>query len=179
MTEIANTYGQALYDLAKDEGLTGEIRNQLTALDEGFKAEPAFVQLLCMPSIPKQERCQVLDDSLRENVHPYVLNFLKILTEKGYMRHFSGCCQLFKQQYNRDNGILPVTAVTTIPLSDELRRKLTDKLSEITGKTIALECRVDPDCLGGVRLDLDGIQVDGTVRHRLEEIRGILKNTVL
>ena len=179
MTEIANTYGQALYDLAKDEGLTGEIRDQLMALDESFKAESAFVQLLCTPSIPKQERCQVLDDSLRGNVHPYVLNFLKILTEKGYMRHFSGCCQLFKQQYNQDNGILPVTAVTTLPLSDELRRKLTDKLSAVTGKAVELECRIDPECLGGVRLDLGGVQVDGTVHRRLDEIRAILKNTVL
>ena len=179
MTEIATMYGQALYDLAKEEGLTEEVLGQITVLNESFAAEPAFMQLLSAPSIPQQERCQVLDDSLRGQVNPYVLNFLKILTEKGYMRHFSGCCQLFQQQYNADNGILPVTAVSKLPLSDELRRKLTEKLSAITGKTIALECRVDPDCLGGVRLDLDGIQVDGTVRHRLDEIRGILKNTVL
>ena len=179
MTDIVNVYGQAIYDLAKDESLTEEILKQMTVLNEGFSAEPAFLQLLCAPSVPKQERCQVLDDSLRGQVHPYVLNFLKILTEKGYMRHFSGCCKLFEQQYNKDNGILPVTAVTKLPLSEELRRKLVDKLSGLTGKTIALECRVDPECLGGVRLELDGMQVDGTVRHRLDEMRKLIKNTVL
>ena len=165
MTEIANVYGQALYDLAKDENLTDELLEQMSVLNEGFAAEPAFVQLLCAPSIPKEERCQVLDDSLRG--------------EKGYMRHFADCCRLFRQQYNKDKGILPVVAVTKLPLSDELRRKLTDKLTVVTGKTIDLECRVDPECLGGVRLELDGIQVDGTVRHRLDEIRKLLKNTVL
>ena len=179
MTEIANVYGQALYDLAKDENLTDELLEQMSVLNEGFAAEPAFVQLLCAPSIPKEERCQVLDDSLRGQVHPYVLNFMKILTEKGYMRHFADCCRLFRQQYNKDKGILPVVAVTKLPLSDELRRKLTDKLTVVTGKTIDLECRVDPECLGGVRLELDGIQVDGTVRQRLDEIRKLLKNTVL
>jgi F-type H+-transporting ATPase subunit delta len=121
----------------------------------------------------------VLDDSLRTQVHPYVLNFLKILTEKGYVRHFSGCCQVFKKQFNKDHGILPVTAVTTIPLSDELREKLIQKLESVTGKRVELECRVDPECLGGVRLDLDGMQLDGTVRRRLDEIRNILKSTVL
>ena len=179
MTEIANTYGQALYDLAKDENLTEELLGQLTMLKDIFAAEPSFVQLLCIPSIAKQERCQVLDDSLRTQVHPYVLNFLKILTEKGYVRHFSGCCQVFKKQFNKDHGILPVTAVTTIPLSDELREKLIQKLESVTGKRVELECRVDPECLGGVRLDLDGMQLDGTVRRRLDEIRNILKSTVL
>ena len=179
MTEAAATYGQALYDLARDEGLSQKLLGELTALDESLRAEPGFLQLLSAPNIPKEERVRILDDSFRGKLHPYVLNFLKILTEKGYIRHFSDCCRVFRQQYNRDNGIVPVTAYTAIPLTEELRWKLTDKLSTVTGKTIELECRIDPETLGGVRLDFDGRQIDGTVRRRLEDIRGILKNTVL
>ena len=179
MTEVATTYGQAMYDLARDEGLAKELLGQLTALNECLSGEPGFTQLLSTPNIPKEERVRILDDSFRDKLHPYVLNFLKILTEKGYMRHFTGCCKVFKQQYNQDNGIVPVTAYTAVALSDELRSKLTAKLSTVTGKTIELDCRIDPETLGGVRLDFDGKQVDGTVRRRLEDIRGILKNTVL
>ena len=179
MTEIATTYGQALYELAKDEGLTGQILGELKAVDEVFAAQPDFIRLLCTPSIPKQERTQVVDTCLRASVHPYVLNFLKILTEKGYIKHFSDCCTLFRQQYNKDNGILAVTAVTKLPLSDELLKKLTQKIAEVTGKTIDLVNKIDPEVLGGVRLDLDGKSVDGTVRSRLDDIRSILKNTVL
>ena len=36
MTEIANVYGQALYDLAKDEGLTDKVLDQITRR-ENFK----------------------------------------------------------------------------------------------------------------------------------------------
>ena len=179
MTDAANVYGQALYELARDEGLAKRILDELSVLKTSFSQEPGFVQLLASPSVPKQERCQILDSSLRSQVHPYVLNFLKILTEKGYIRHFSGCCDAFKRQYNEDNGILEVTAVTAAPLSDELRRKLSTKLSAISGKTIDLTCRVDPGTLGGVRLDWDGKQLDGTVRRRLDDIRDILRNTVL
>ena len=179
MTEIATTYGQAMYDLARDEGLTKDLLEELVALDKSLTAESGFIQLLSTPNIPKEERVRILDDSFRGKLHPYVLNFLKVLTEKGYMKHFSGCCQMYKQQYNLDNGIVPVTAYTAVPLSDELRSKLTAKLSTVTGKTIELDCRIDPETLGGVRLDFDGKQVDGTVRRRLEDIRGLLKNTVL
>ena len=179
MTEIANVYGEAMYDLAKDENLVEQFRKELNVLDEVFAQEPAFVRLLSSPSLTKPERCQVLEDSFRSNLHPYVLNYLKILTEKGYIRHFSGCCKVFRDRYNADNGILPVTAVTAIPLSDALRKKLADKLATTTGKRIELTCKVDPDCLGGVRLDYDGKRLDDTVSHRLESVRGLLKNTVL
>ena len=179
MTGIAHTYGQALYDLAKAEGLAARILEQITVLNEGFAAEPAFLQLLCTPAISKQERCQVLESCLPAQVHRYLLNFLRILTEKGYMRHFSGCCQLFRQQYNRDNGILPVTAVTAVPMTDVQQKRLTAKLEALTGKTVELHSRIDPSCLGGVRLDYDGKRVDDTVAHRLDAVRSLLKNTVL
>ena len=179
MTEVATTYGQAMYDLARDEGKSQQILAELSALDQSLRAEPEFLQLLSSPNIPKEERVQILDSSFRGKIDTYVLNFLKVLTEKGYIRHFSGCCQFYRQCYNKDNGIMPVVAYTAVPLSDELRRKLTAKLSTVTGKTIELDCRIDPETLGGVRLDFDGRQVDGTVRRRLEDIRGLLKNTVL
>ena len=179
MTEVATTYGQAMYDLAREENLSKQLLDELTALSGSFEGEPEFIRLLSSPNIPKEERVRILDDSFRGKLHPYVLNFLKVLTEKGYMKHFTGCCRVYRQQYNLDHGIVPVTAYTAVPLSDELRRKLTAKLSTVTGKTIELDCRIDPETLGGVRLDFDGKQVDGTVRRRLEDIRGLLKNTVL
>ena len=83
MTEVGNVYGESLYELAKEEALCAQIGEQLTALREGFRQEPDFIRLLSSPNLTKAERCAVLDDSFRGKVHPYVLNFLKILTEKG------------------------------------------------------------------------------------------------
>lgn len=178
MTQIGNAYAQGLYALAKDEGLTETILQQLDALHTAFREEPSFLRLLSTPNLSKQERLSVLDSSLRQQVHPYVLNFLKLLTEKGAISHFPHCCVAFREQYNADNGILPVQAVSAVPLSEAQVQKLTEKLEVITGKTVELTNRVDPDCLGGVRLDYDGKRVDGTVKNRLDGIAAALKNTV-
>ena len=39
MSQIGSTYAQALYSLIKDEGDTGSVLQQLTALEESFRAE--------------------------------------------------------------------------------------------------------------------------------------------
>ncbi len=179
MTQIGNAYAQALYSLAKEENSTEAILQELEALDTAFRAEPAFLRLLSAPNVSKQERCAVLDSSFRGRISPYVLNFMKILTEKGYIRQFSDCCRGYREQYNNDHGILPVRATTAIPLTQEQSKKLTDKLEKLTGKNVQLSNRVDPDCLGGVSLDYDGMRVDGTVKSRLDAVRSVLKNTVL
>ena len=179
MTQAANTYAQALYDLAKEEGLGKTVLEELHALKGIFAESPQYSKLLSTPDIPKQERCGILDEAFRGKVHPYVLNFMKILTEKGYIRQFPACCDAYRGFYNEDNGILVVKAVSAIVLSDEQKQKLTAKLEATTGKKIDLQCSVDAAALGGLRLSYDGKLVDGTVKTRLDSIGKMLKNTVL
>ena len=179
MMEIGSVYGEALYELAKGENLAADIGAQLKVLSVSFRQEADFVKLLSTPSLTKAERCQILDNSFRGEVNQYVLNFMKILTEKGYMRYFSDCATAYMNRYNQDNGILPVTAVTAVALSAEQTEKLTAKLATITGKHVELINRIDPSCLGGVRLDYDGQRLDDTVSHRMATIQDMLKNTVL
>ena len=179
MTQAGSVYGEALYALAVEERLSAQILDELSVLAQSFRAEPDFIRLLCTPNLSVQERCNILDDSFRGKVQPYVLNFLKILTEKGYMRHFFDCCKAFEESYNRDNGILPVTAITAVSLNPAQAEKLTAKLCQITGKQVKLRNRVDPEVLGGVRLDYDGKRLEDTLAHRMAAIRELLGSSVL
>lgn len=179
MTEIGNVYGRALYDLAVSEKLSAEILSQLKVLQECFRQEPGFLKLLSVRSLSKAEQCAILNESFEGKVHLYVLNFLKLLMEKGYIRHFAACVEAYRANYNEDNNILPVTAVTAVALNAEQTARLIQKLETITGKSIELTNRLDPESLGGVRLELDGKSLDDTVAHRLESVRQLLKNTVL
>ena len=179
MTSVGTVYAQALYDLAKDEGCSEGILTELNVLRESFSAEPDFLRLLAAPNLSKEERCEILDSSFRDKVHPYLLNFMKILTEKGYMRHFADCCKAYRLNFNRDHDILEVIAVTALALTEDQAARLTEKLGKVTGKTIDLHNRVDPSVLGGIRLDYEGKRLDDTVSHRLDSIGALLKNTVL
>ena len=179
MTQVGSVYAQALYGLAKEEQVSRQILEELKALDTAFSQEPAFLRLLSTPSLSKEERCAIIDESFAGKVQPYLLNFLKILMERGYARHFSECCKAYSECYNQDNGILPVQVMTAVPLSGEQSERLRAKLTKLTGKNVELACSVDPQCLGGVRLDYDGKRVDDTLAHRLDALRNVLKNTTL
>ena len=139
MTQAANTYAQALYDLAKDEDLGKTILEELVVLKEIFAQNPQYSKLLSAPDIPKRERCVVLDEAFKGKVHPYVLN----LTEKGYIRQFPDCCDAYRGFYNEDNGILVVKTVSAVALTDVQKQKLIAKLEATTGKTIDLQCSID------------------------------------
>ncbi|MBQ8758052.1 MAG: ATP synthase F1 subunit delta [Oscillospiraceae bacterium] len=179
MSQVGSVYGGALYSLCKDENISDSVLNELDVLQNTFAQTDDFLRLLSAPNIAVQERCSILDDCFRDKVHLYVLNFLKILTQKGFIKQFSCCVDAYRNLYNDDHNILPVTAVTAVSLTREQSDRLAEKLSAITGKTAQLHNRVDPDCLGGVILDYDGKRIDGSVAGRLASIEKLLKNTVL
>lgn len=179
MTETGTVYGNALYELAASEELSEEILSQLQALSESFAQEPDFLKLLSAHQLSKAERCRIIDDGFQGKLHPYVINFLKILTEKGYVRHFSDCCKAYRLRYNDAHNILPVVAVTAISLRAEQHSRLKEKLEKQTGKTVQLTNRIDPAVIGGIRLDFDGKSMDDTVQSRLQSIEHLLYHTML
>lgn len=179
MSEIGRNYGGALYLLACETQAEAQILRELELLQGSFSAEPDFVKLLALPALPKQERTAILDESFSGKLHPYTLNFLKLLTENGTIRAFPDCVGEFRRRYYADNGILPVTAVTAVPLTGALRDRLREKLAAITGKQIVLTERVDASVLGGVRLQTDGAMLEDTARARLDALRRHLTQTVL
>ena len=90
MTEVGNVYGESLYTLAREENLSEQIGGELAALRGGFRQAPEFIRLLSSPSLTKAERCQILDDSFRGKVHPYVLNFVRLLIDHGRAEELEG-----------------------------------------------------------------------------------------
>ena len=179
MSQLSGAYAQGLFTLAREEGLDTQILKELQVLHQSFTREPQFLRLLSTPGLSKEERCGILDESFRGQVHIYVLNFMKILTEKGYIRSFCQCVRDYEALYDRTHGILAVCAATAVPLTEDQTQRLQKKLEAMTGKTVRLTNRMDPGVLGGVRLDYDGKRIDGTVRSRLDAVGKLLGSTVL
>jgi F-type H+-transporting ATPase subunit delta len=63
---------------------------------------------------------------------------------------------------------------TAIPLDDEQRRRLTEALERATGKKIELKVIVDPSVVGGIVARVGDTVIDGSIRHRLEQLREAL-----
>lgn len=178
MTELSREYGEGLYLLCAEEALTTEAFEQLATLREVFRQNPDFSRLVSNHSLTKQERVGILDSALRGQTHLYVLNFLKILCERGIFGEFGNCVDAYAACYNRDHRVVEAVATTSAPLDEAQRAKLLEKLRSMTGKQVQLTEKVDPAVIGGVLLEMEGKRYDNTLRHRLSQMRQVLTSEV-
>lgn len=174
----AYEYGKALFLLAEEEGMADEMFAELEAVRAILADHPDYKTLLDTPAIPSGEKPGLIDSAF-SSAHPYVRDFLKLLSEKRAIGSFEACCLVYGACLDESRGILRATAKTAIPMTETQIRKLSDKISAITGKTSVLTNVCDPSVIGGVTLLLDGSRFDGSVRAKLETFRQQLSDLTI
>ena len=174
MTELAREYGDGLYALTEEENISREVLEQMLSLKNLFREQPDFIRLLSNMSLGKAERVKILDGVLRGQIHLYLLNFLKILCERGALNEYEGCLAAFKALYNQAHGIVEATVTTAVQLDDEQRARMTEKLSAMTDKLVVLNEKIDASLMGGVLLEMNGQRYDNTLKNRLKSIHSAM-----
>ncbi|MBO4797441.1 MAG: ATP synthase F1 subunit delta [Candidatus Methanomethylophilaceae archaeon] len=171
-------YGKALWGLAEACGGQERYLQNLEQMEQAFRANPGYASLLDTPAIPKEERFALIDRAFA-GAEPDCLNFLKLLCERHAIYRLGACVSEYRKLYYEANGISRALCVSAVPLSQEQKDSLVRLLQERTEKTILLECRTDPSLIGGMVLRVDGKQLDGSVRARLEAFRSRVSDVIL
>ena len=172
---VKNEYGNALFLLAKEEGALDIVKSDLDAAYLALKNNPDYVKLLDTPALSKAEKLTLIDKAF-SSLHYSVINLIKILSEKHKAYSFINAAETYSALYDEHNGIERVEAVTAIALTNAQTEKIAEKLHSMTGKKIIVKNTVKPEILGGVMLRYSGIQLDGSVKSRLDAFSESLKN---
>ncbi len=179
MNRASKNYADALFEVANEEGVDGQILEELSDVRKLLDEYPDYVKLIYAPNIPKEERTAALDEAFSGRIHPYLLSFLKLLCENGQFYEYAYCASRYRTDYNKVHGIIAGAAVSAVPLRPEQMERIRARLSELTGKRVDLVNRVDPAGLGGIRLEYEGTELDGTVRQKLDGISRTLSDTII
>lgn len=112
-------------------------------------------------------------------MHPYLVNFLSLLCERGRLPAFASCAARYEQRWLEDHNTVRGRVSSAVPLTETQLTALAARMGETLGKHVLLEGTVSPSLIGGIRVEIDGRVWDGSLRGRLEELSGLLRGAVL
>lgn len=174
MSDICKEYGEALFALGLEGNCLDGLNKDLCFLEEVFAETPDYTEFLQSPGIPKDERLKSLNEAFSDSVSEYALSFLSILCEKGRTVLFSECAEEFRKLYEESKNVSFARVYSAVPLSENQKGALQSKLENTSGHSVKMECFIDKTLLGGVLIDMDGTQIDGTLKRRLQEIKEVM-----
>ncbi len=174
MTDTGREYATALFSLGLEEKSVKEYYEGLLVIKAAFDENPMYIDFLASPSIPVGERCAAVGDAFNGALCENVLSFLQLLTEKGHARSFYECVAEYKKLLDEAERISVAKVASAFLLSDTEMNNIKSKLEKISGRSVTLECTVDEKLLGGLVVEMDGKVMDGSIRHRLGEVKDVI-----
>lgn len=171
--QLGKTYARALINAAKAEGGDAPhvIVDQLNQIvDQYLAGSQSLRSAFASPRISEDEKVRVIDRVFGGDFHPLLIKFLKVMASRDRLGHVDAvrkaACEIFDEMMGR----VVASVRTAVPLDDQSRSQITQRLSSVMNREVRLIESVDPKLIGGTVIRVGDRVFDGSVATRLNSM---------
>ncbi|MBN1192336.1 MAG: ATP synthase F1 subunit delta [Coriobacteriia bacterium] len=173
-SETIETLARVLFELATVADVVDAVGDDLASVTRAVRGHVDLHQVLRDTSLPAEKKRDIMRDIFGESVTPEALAIVTLMVERGMIDSVSDLARIYGETAEAERGIVVAEVTTAIELDDSLRAKIIKQLSDSMGRPVNLRERVDGTILGGIRINVAGRVLDGTVTSQLEGVRQAL-----
>lgn len=172
MAELVQArYARSLFEVAVEANCQDKAMDELNLISVLIDENPDFLKLLSAKTVSKQELKNIVNKVFGERVSEFIINMLMIMIDNGRITLIQKVIDSYKNIYYDYKNMIEVTAITAIELSNINQERLSERLSELTGKKPIIKNVVDASILGGVILKIRNEQIDNSIKGKLDELK--------
>ena len=170
MEEIAEVYARSLFEVAQEQDKLDEIHEQLDQFADALSESRELQVFFFSPYFSSQEKkdgiAKVVDGG-----DEHFVRFLELLAERHRMPAVFRIRRELDSMWAEERKLLPVTITSAVELDEGVQDDIRKKIEEETGRKVEFDAKIDPDLLGGLKLQVGNFVMDASVRSRLERLR--------
>lgn len=168
---VVRGYAEALFQLARAEESVDRVEEELTRLKNGLESSAEVKEFMSNLQISPEGKKSALFQIFGEKISTITLNWINLVIDQGRQRRLPNIIEAFFTLAQESREKVTAEVVTSVPLSEDLIQRLEKELSRASKKQVFLKPMVDESILGGVIVKIENKIIDGSVKHRLEEMK--------
>ena len=174
---IAKRYASGLYEAAKSLNLVDEIQTELADCTAALSQNEAL-KTITDRALPHKDREQILLSLPEDSKAGHIMgNFFKLLNESDRIDLIEHINSSYQEILQKLQGILTVEATTAKALDDKEQQDITAKIIKLVGSDkVSIQNKVDPKILGGMIVQIGSVQIDDSVKTKLDRLQKQMKD---
>ena len=169
--QLVNGYAEALFKVVQAEGELDRVEDELFRFGKLLEQNHELKQALSDQSVDKQQREKVLEELLSDKVSSHTLGLLSFIVTQGRARQLPQILEQVSQLAADARQMVVAEVRTAIPLDETQQAELAKSLSSATNKKVTVKVIIDPSVLGGVVAKVGDTVIDGSIKHRLDQLK--------
>ncbi|RKD31532.1 F0F1 ATP synthase subunit delta [Thermohalobacter berrensis] len=174
---VSKRYAEALFEVALEMDKLDNFKEEISDISNVFESEEKLKIVFEHPKLSKKEKKDIVDSIFKDRVSQEILNLLYIIIDKGRERYITEIKKEYIKLYNEEKNIVEAVAITAVPMAEEEKVKLQNRLSEKLNKNIVLKNKIDKKVIGGVLIKIGDKIIDSSIKGQLDNIAKKLKDT--
>jgi F-type H+-transporting ATPase subunit delta len=163
-------YAAAVFEEVSVEDLE-EIEDQLFRFARTVESSRPLRHALGDRDLPVALRQEVIADLLGDKVLPATRRLAAYAVRGGRARDIVATLDVLVEAAARARGWRVAHVQAADQVSGEQRQELSEALARLAGNPVELQVTIEPELLGGVVVQVGDLLVDGSARHRLDELK--------
>lgn len=171
--QLGKMYARALIGAAKNQGdgVAETIVSQLSMIvDSYLRQSPQLSAALASPRVKEHEKVRLLERIFGDEVHPTLLTFLKVMATRNRLAYIHAVRDAADDIFDDMMGRVVASVKTAVPLDDQTRSQIVDRLGSVMNAQIKLRESVDPELIGGMVIRVGDKVFDSSVQNRLNKM---------
>ena len=176
---IASRYAKSLVDLASETNKLDRIKQDVDTFNSATDNREFFL-MLKSPIINADKKWSICKAIFEKSFDELTINFFQILIRKGREQYLPEIMNEFMVQYKLINKITTVNLTTANKLSDATVEAIKAKLTSagVAESNIDLNLVVDPEVIGGFKVETNDKLYDATIANKLDNLRKEFKGNL-
>jgi len=170
-TDQVNGYAAALFEVARAEGVLPKVEEELFNLSHVLAGSDELRSTLTDAAIPAERRVAIVEDLLGNRATPVTTGLVSFVVGAGRARDLPAIISSLVERAAADRKHAVAEVRSAVPLDAVQQQRLAMALSTNLGKEVEVRVLVDPAVLGGISARVGDVVIDGTVRHRLDQLK--------
>jgi F-type H+-transporting ATPase subunit delta len=166
-----DAYASAIFEVAKAERNLDEVADELFRFARIFESNDELRNALTDQALPPERRQAIVEDLLGGRALPLTTSLISFIVAAGRGRDLPAIVDQLVERAAAEREHAVAEVRTAVELTPEQRDRLAAALSKNLGKQIEVKVVVDPSVLGGVVARVGDTVIDGSVRHRLDQLK--------
>ena len=168
----ARRYSQAVFNIAREKNELDRWQSDLRRI-ASLGEDATFIALLKNPKIHFEDKARLLSEWLGD-INPLALNLVYLLVTRGRLGMVGDIADEYQRLLDSYRGIEQAEVTTAIPLDDEDKQRLEERLGAVVGKKVVVKLKVDSSVVGGIVARIGGKLLDGSTHTRLMALKKAL-----
>jgi F-type H+-transporting ATPase subunit delta len=171
MATQVEAYAKAMLEVARASGQLTVVEDDLFRFARTFEGSDDLRLALTDPQLPVERRVAVIDQLMAGKALATSTALVSMVVAAGQASDLMAIVERFVELAvsERSHEVAEVRSV--IPLDEDQTRRLAQALGNATGKIVEVKVVIDPTVLGGLVARVGDTIIDGTVRHRIDEMK--------